>query len=72
MCFTIQLAMRTRIPIYMILFSVQLTGTMEHVRHHGERTDPLGSKVGSISGSQVSMRSLNNAASMLIVDERVN
>jgi len=50
----------------------RLTGTIEHVIHHGERTVPLPSIVGSISGSQASIRSLNNAASTLTVDERLN
>ncbi len=39
--------------------------------HHGERIDPLASVVGSINGSQASIRSLNRAASRLTVDERL-
>ena len=44
---------------------------MEHVIHHGERTVPLESIVGSTNGSQASIRSLNNAASTLTVEERL-
>ena len=49
-----------------------LTGTIEHVIHHGERTDPLASIVGSINGSQASIRSLNNAASTFTVEDRLS
>ncbi len=48
-----------------------LTGVIEHVRPHGEGSAPPESNVGSISGSQASICSLNNAASTLTVDWRV-
>ena len=44
----------------------------EHVTHHGESTVPFLSIVGSISGSQASMRSLNKAASILTIDKTPN
>jgi len=51
--------------------SDMLTGTIEHVIHHDESSVPPESSVGSISGSQASTRSLNNAASIFIVDWRL-
>jgi len=57
---------------FLLIRDKRLTGTIEHVIHHGERTAPLASMVGSISGSQASIRSLNNAASTLTVDERLS
>jgi hypothetical protein len=48
-----------------------LTGKIEHVIPHGERNVPLEAIVGSISGSQASICSLYNAASMFTVDARL-
>ena len=47
-----------------------LTGIIEIVIHHGKRRIVSKSSVGSINGSQASVRSLNNAASIFTVEIR--
>jgi hypothetical protein len=48
--------------------SDRLTGLIVHLRPHGERRLPAESTAGSMSGSQISVCSLNNAASINTVD----